>query len=69
MSCEMKPLTKQLLRVDSMDISAEELDARVELAIGLVPAGPNICVTDNCNVNCHSCWTNNCNSNCPPPSQ
>lgn len=68
---EIVSLSKELMSFDVTDMSAEELERRLELAIGeIVPVSccgsdcPGNCPCNNCPVNCCSNCSVDCHCNC-----
>jgi hypothetical protein len=65
-STEIVCLNKELLSFDVGDLSIEELEQRLELAIASLPMGlaETDCNPNSCTTNCFSCGNNDCGCNC-----
>jgi hypothetical protein len=65
-SDEIVSLNQELMSFDFDDLSVEELERRLELAIGVLPMDFADCGVNNCNTFSGSCGNNTCDQNtCP----
>lgn len=76
---EIVCLTRDLVDLDLSDLTVEELETRLELAVATLwldteencntnscSSNSGGCDTNTCSSNC-GCGSNDCGSNCPPP--
>jgi hypothetical protein len=61
---EIVSLNEELMSVDFGELSMEELETRLELAVAAFPLTDDECTSNCCGTNCFSCETNSCGTNC-----